>query len=266
MFGNNLKLLRKRKQKSQEEVSKALQLTRSTYSGYENSAAEPSIETLLAIGKYFKVSIDKLLKSDLSKFNESQWQDLENGFDVDITGKRMRILTTTIDDKDEEYIELIPEKAKAGYTAGFADPEYLKVLPTFQLPFLPKDKKYRSFPISGDSMPPVSDGAYVIGNYVENWQQIKDGYPYVFVTKNDGIVFKIAYNHIHENQTLQLCSTNPLYEPFEIHINEILEVWKFVNYISDDLPQMQLGDDTLTEAVLGIQRDVSHLKNVLKEK
>ena len=203
---------------------------------------------------------------NLSKLNEQQWGDLEKGYDVDITGKRMRVLATTVDENNEEYIELIPEKAKAGYTAGFADPEYLKVLPTFQLPFLPKNKKYRTFPISGDSMPPVSDGAYVIGSYVENWQQIKSGYPYIFVTKNDGIVFKIAYNHIEDNQHLQLCSTNPMYEPYEIHINEILEVWKFVNYISDDLPQMQLGDDTLTEAVLGIQRDVSHLKNVLKEK
>ena len=35
-IGNNLKLLRKRLKKSQEEVAQELNLTRSTYSGYEN--------------------------------------------------------------------------------------------------------------------------------------------------------------------------------------------------------------------------------------
>lgn len=265
MFGNNLKLLRKRRNNSQEEVAQSLGLTRSTYSGYENNAAQPNLDTLLSISNYFKISVDKLLKDDFTTYNVMQWKDLEEGLSVDITGKSMRVLTTTVDEHDEELIELIPEKAKAGYTSGFADPEYLKVLPTFQLPFLPKNKKYRSFPISGDSMPPVHQGSYVIGSYLDNWTQIKDGFPYIFVTKEDGIVFKIAYNNIHEHQSLQLCSTNPLYEPFEIHVNEILEVWKFANYISSELPQMQLGSDTLTEAVLGIQRDVSHLKNVLKE-
>ena len=47
-----------------------------------------------------------------------------------------------------------------GYTRGFADPEFVKVLPVFQLPFLSRDKKYRTFQISGDSMLPIPDGSY----------------------------------------------------------------------------------------------------------
>jgi len=47
VVGNNLKLLRKLAQKSQEEVAAALGLTRSSYSGYENGIAEPGIDTII---------------------------------------------------------------------------------------------------------------------------------------------------------------------------------------------------------------------------
>jgi len=46
MIGQNLKLLRKQFVKSQDEVSKALDLNRSTYSGYENAVAQPSIDII----------------------------------------------------------------------------------------------------------------------------------------------------------------------------------------------------------------------------
>ena len=54
MIGSNIKLLRNRKGKSQEEVATKLMLTRSSYSGYENEVAQPSIETLILISSYFE--------------------------------------------------------------------------------------------------------------------------------------------------------------------------------------------------------------------
>ncbi|MBK7131242.1 MAG: helix-turn-helix transcriptional regulator [Crocinitomicaceae bacterium] len=56
MIGDNLKLLRKRRGVSQEEIATELGLTRSTYSGYENGIAEPSIETLIKISAYYDMS------------------------------------------------------------------------------------------------------------------------------------------------------------------------------------------------------------------
>jgi hypothetical protein len=147
-------------------------------------------------------------------------------------------------------------------THGSIDPEYISVLPTFNLPFLKKDRKYRTFPIKGDSMPPVSDGSYVVAEYVENWNTVKDGFPYIVVTLDDGIVFKNVYKRLSDSQTFQLCSTNPLYEPYEVHANEIVEVWKFVNYISSDMPSVSFKESELTKAILDLQTDVKHLKNV----
>ena len=42
-IGKNLKLLRNRIKKSQEEVAQELNLTRSSYSGYENNVAQPNL-------------------------------------------------------------------------------------------------------------------------------------------------------------------------------------------------------------------------------
>lgn len=262
MIGENLKLLRKRRGVSQEEIATELGLTRSTYSGYENGIAEPSIETLIKISAYYDMSLDKFIKRDLTRISEKDWDKIARGIDVDLEGKHLRIIATSVDRDNNDNIELISEKARAGYTAGYADPEYISVLPTFQLPFLKKDRKYRTFPIKGDSMPPVSDGSYVIAEYVENWNNIKDGYPYIVITEDDGIVFKVLYKRLEDNQSFQLCSTNPLYSPYEVHATKILEIWKFVNYISSDMPVSAFKESELTRAILDLQAEVKHLKNI----
>ena len=154
-IGKNLKLLRNRLKKSQEEVATDLKLTRSSYSGYENNVAQPNLESLILFSDYYKMSIDDLVKKDLSNFNDNDWKKVDQGLHTDVKGQKLRVLTSMVDSNNEDLIELIPLKASAGYAAGYADPDYLKVLPTFHLPFLSKDRKYRSFPITGDSTPPV---------------------------------------------------------------------------------------------------------------
>lgn len=209
VFGSNIKLLRSRRGRSQEEAI-ALEVKRSSYSGYENGSAEPSFDLLVRMSEYFKVSVDKLLRDDLTALSESQIGVIERGGDIDLSGRRLRVLATTVNSEDRENVELVPEKAKAGYALGYADPEYISILPTFQMPFLARDRKYRTFQISGDSMPPVADGSWVTGEYEpQNWQTIRDGQPYIVITKEDGIVFKVVYNQLKDKGNLLLCSTNP---------------------------------------------------------
>lgn len=265
MWKENLKTLRKHYKKSQEEVANDLNLTRSSYSGYENGAAEPSLETLMQLCQYFNISIDQILKKDFSTFGESDWDALEKNLFVDAKGQKLRVLATVIDQNNEELIELIPEKARAGYVNGYADPEYLKVLPTFSLPFLSKEKKYRSFPIAGDSMPPVEDGSYVVGEFIQNWNNIKNGNPCIIVTKEDGIVFKIVNNYLEKEKSFQLCSTNPLYEPYFVKANDILEMWKFVNYISPKLPEVKIPTDDLVKTVKKLQNEISELNKIVRK-
>lgn len=264
-FARNIKLLRSRKKKSQDELATEMGLTRSSLSAYENGTAEPGFEALVRFSDHFNVSVDKLLKTDLSTISDGQLTEIEKGLDIDLSGNRLRVLTTVVDKDDRENIELVPVKARAGYTSGYADPDYIRVLPAFNLPFLDRQKKYRTFQVSGDSMPPVSNGSWVTGEYVQNWLHIRDKYPYIVVTKDEGVVFKIVYNKIKESKKLLLCSTNPAYEPYEISISDVLEVWKFTNYISAELPEPNLTKDELTSTVLNLQREVMQIKNTLRK-
>ena len=76
------------------------------------------------------------------------------------------------------------------------------------------------------------------GEYVLDWHDIHDKQAYIILTIDDGIVFKIVENHIADGY-LRLHSLNPVYEPFEIPVTEIKEVWKFVHYISSEMPENQ---------------------------
>src|SRR5688572_29202769 len=206
-FSTNIKLLRQRRNRTQDVVASDLGISRSTLNSYENgSNRNPTLDALMLFSKYLKVSIDTLVKVDMSRLSQFQLAELERGHDVSVTGSRLRVLATTVDSHNRENIEVVPLKAKAGYKNGYADPEFVKKLPVFQLPILFRERKYRMFQISGDSMLPIPDKSWVIGEYLENWYDISDGQPYVLLTQDEGIVFKIAYNQLKKKKSLLLKS------------------------------------------------------------
>lgn len=259
----NIKLLRKRKQRTQDDAATAIGLKRVSYTNIENGNALPSIESLMKLSDYFKVSVDTLLKINLSKLSEFQLSELERGNDVYIRGTNLRVVATTVDRNNRENIELVNEKAKAGYTNGFADPEYISELPKFQLPFLSQNKKYRAFQISGDSMLPIPDGAMITGEFVQNWHTINSGQAYIILTVSDGVVFKIVDNLLQHEGKLKLYSLNPIYEPFEVPVSDIKEIWKFINFISSEIPE-QSGTDAFAKTMLELKKDIEILKRKIK--
>lgn len=261
-FDSNIKLLRKRKKLTQDEVAGLLQMKRSTLSGYENRVAHPGLDVLLLFSDYYKIAIDTLLKVDLSTLSETQMRQLEQGEDVFIRGGNLRILASTVNAHNQENIELVPVKAQAGYTNGFADPEYISDLQVFQLPFLSGDKKYRTFQLQGDSMLPIPEKAWVTGEYVLDWKELKTGEACVVLTMDDGIVFKIIENRIEEEGKVILYSLNPLYEPYEIHASGIREIWRFIHFISQEIPEPVIPENQLVRTVAGLKQDMERLKRI----
>ncbi|MGB8491447.1 MAG: LexA family transcriptional regulator [Bacteroidales bacterium] len=259
-FASNIKFLRKRRGRTQDEVALALNLKRSTLSGYENGVAQPGIDILVSFSGYFNMSIDTLLKIDITMLSESQLGELERGYDAYVKGSNLRVLATTVDRQNRENIELVGEKAKAGYATGYADPEYIGELPVFRLPFLSDNRKYRTFQLKGDSMLPIPEGSWVTGEFLQDWRNITDGKACVVLTMNDGIVFKIVENNIAKDGKLILYSLNPLYEPYEVHINDVKEIWKFVNYISSQLPEPVLPEKQIYRSIAIMKNDLERIK------
>ncbi len=264
-FNSNIKILRQRRNRTQDLVATELGISRSTLNSYENgSIKNPTLEALMGFTKYFKISIDTLVKVDMSKLSGFQLSELEKGNDVYVTGSRLRVLATTVDSQNRENIEVVPLKAKAGYKNGFADPEFIKKLPTFQLPILFNDRKYRMFQITGDSMLPIPDKSFVIGEYLENWYDIKDGQAYVILTQDEGLVFKVAFNQLRKKKSLVLKSLNPEYEPYEVQANDVREVWKFCNYMSSELPEYTMDKGDILSKLVALEKDVKGIKSVLE--
>ena len=263
-FSSNIKVMRKRRGCTQDEAAVSMDMKRSTLSGYENSIAQPGMEALIRFSSYFNIAIDTLIKVDLSKIPESQLRQIERGYDVYMKGSNLRILATTVGNDNEENIELVSEKAKAGYKTGFADPEYISILPAFRLPFLSRQKKYRTFQISGDSMQPIPHGAFVTGVFIQDWNSIRDKDACIILTAEEGVVFKVVENRISSESKLILHSLNPLYDPYDIQVKEIREIWQFVHFISPEIPENSQAEAChLIESVKQLKEEVKAIQTRL---
>jgi hypothetical protein len=168
--------------------------------------------------------------------------------------------------KNKENIELVPEKAKAGYALGYADPGFISDLPRYQLPFLSQSKKYRTFQISGDSMLPIQEGSWVTGEFVQDWYNIQSGKPYIILTLDDGIVFKIVDNLLQDEGKLRLYSLNYFYKPYDLSVQDIKEVWCFTHFISSEMPDSNQSDDGLNQKIFELSREVEAIKQQINQK
>lgn len=213
----NIKHLRSIKKLSQERFAEELGWSRSMIGSYEEGRSEPPIDRLIDLSNYFDIPIDILVKQDLRLAKDTSF--------IEVGNKRV-LFPITVNEDNEDLIEIIPAKASAGYLAGYDDPEYIEQLQKIKLPFLPTGT-HRAFPIKGDSMLPVKDGAFVVGKFLENIDDVKNGKTYVVLTKDDGLVYKRVYKQIKENNTLLLSSDNKAYKPYEVKIENILELWEF---------------------------------------
>ena len=255
---SNMKFLRKQHGYTQEQLAEKLGIKRSLVGAYEEGRADPRLSNLTNMAQVFNTTVDLLINSDIATIDESDFNStgVHRGGDV---------LAITVDSEGRQNIELIPDKAAAGYTSGYSDPEYLKELPRFSLPFLPRHGTYRAFEINGDSMLPLLSGTIIIGEYVENLNYIKSGKTYVVVTRDDGIVYKRVFNYIDENGKLFLVSDNRQYEPYQLNADDVLEAWESKAYISIQFPDVKSDPDVsveqLTQMVMDLKQEVVRLKD-----
>ena len=258
----NIKFLRKQEGYTQQTFADALGIKRSLVGAYEEGRADPRISNLVKMSELFGIRIDDLIETSIHKMSEEEYAR----FRKEAPGQKFKVLAITVDEEDKENIEFIPQKAAAGYTNGFSDPDFLAELPRFQLPFLPDHNTYRAFEISGDSMLPIKSGTIVIGSYAENVNEIKNGKTYVLVTGSEGIVFKRVFNYIEEKGNLYLVSDNRQYSPYEVSPRDVHEIWEAKAFISVDFtdPNLESADlsvNELASMVIELKKEVSHLKS-----
>ncbi len=225
-IASNLKFLRKKHNLTQQQFADIMEIKRASVGAYEEDRADPKYDLLKKIADYYGLSMDELANDVI----DEKWKPIPKS-----NASNLRILSITVDQDDRENIELVPVKASAGYLNGYADPEYVKELPRFNLPMF-NQGTYRAFEIKGDSMLPLPSGSVIIGEYVENWHDIKSGQTYVVISKDEGIVYKRIGARFKEDKGLKLVSDNKVYEPYWVDAADILEIWKAKAFISTEFP------------------------------
>jgi len=250
VFSDNIRFLRDQKNLTQEALSEEIQLSRVRYSKYEGGRSEAPYEVLIRISKYFKVSIDLLLTVDIRKFPLEEM--------VNLPGNKI-LFPVAVDTEGNNFIEIVPQKASMGYLKGFSDPEFIESLQKMQLPFL-KNGKYRAFLADGDSMPPFADQSIIIGEYIEELEDLKSNKEYIFVT-NEGITYKTFLKRGKKFVTVS--ADNPFYEPYNIALEDIVEVWRYVRGIlpQDYKPYVLPDEANLKNLLLEAKKSISNLEN-----
>jgi transcriptional regulator with XRE-family HTH domain len=249
----NIKHLRALKKFSQERFADELGWSRSMVGSYEEGRSEPPIDRLIDLSNYFNIPIDILVKNDLRLAKDTSFIEVGN----------MRVLfPVTVNENNEDLIEIIPAKASAGYLSGYDDPEYIEQLQKIKLPFLPTGT-HRAFPIKGDSMLPVKDGSFVVAKFVDDIEDVRDGRTYVVLTREDGLVYKRVYNHIEEEDNLTLHSDNKMYMPYKVNIRDVLELWEFTCCINtQEYDEKELKLSSIASMFQNLKIELESIKNL----
>ena len=255
-WADNVKFLRQRKKLSQESMAESLKISRSKLNAHENGhTVNPPVEDLFRFSDYFKISIDALLKIKLAQLGELKLRELEAGKDVYMAGGNIRVLAITVDKNDRENVEYVPIKAKAGYKAGYNDPEFIASLPKYSFPDLPRTGTFRMFPTVGDSMLPIPEGSDILARYIQDWTNIKSGTLCIVIFKGEqDFVFKKV--SMQNEGILLLESFNEVYKPYTASVENVLEIWQFERFVSKDIPERASDLQELKSMILDLRREI----------
>ena len=243
--GKNIRYLRKLRGWTQDQFANKLKIKRSLLGAYEEERAEPRLDVMKNICSLFKLSFEDLLLKDLTLSKDG-------GSYID----RRRALKNSA---EKNEIQFVPVKAAAGYLAGYADPEFLDELNTFTLPMLAPGF-YRAFEIVGDSMIPTPSGSVIVGEKVEDLEDIRNNNAYIVVSRNGGIVYKRIARNNKVKDKLTLVSDNPQYEPYQINTEDVIEVWKAQMILTKAQTQQRWDVNQLAGMVTTLQEQVTSLK------
>src|SRR6187402_425000 len=202
--GQNLKYLRKLRGWTQEEFAVKLGIKRSLIGAYEEERADPRLDVLEIVCEMFKLTLDEVLLKDLSNASQNY-----------MAKRRQQKMMSA----ERNVIHFVPVKAAAGYLAGYADSEFIDELNTFTLPML-AGGDYRAFEIIGDSMLPTPSGSIIVGEKIENTEDVKNSQAYIVVSRNEGIVYKRVEKNNRSKNKLTLVSDNPQYQPYQVNAED----------------------------------------------
>ncbi|RYZ23016.1 MAG: helix-turn-helix domain-containing protein [Chitinophagaceae bacterium] len=258
-FAQNLKHLRKRSARTQEQLGQVIQLGRTTIANYEAGFSSPTDpEVLIRLSHVFGVSIDELLTRDLSQAfsNTTPAQDTQAASAgsplTDFIRHRQVLYETTlklhhsmgtpnvivVDSQGEEKIVFVPKEEAVFYSERRKESSWLGSLPLYALPGLQPDT-HRMFEVADGAMcPRFTPGDRIVCRWVGALDDLRDGHVYLVVTQG-GLWLRRVLNRLSEQGCLQLVADEPTAvppsAPTNVRRDDLLELWSVEWVISANL-------------------------------
>lgn len=174
-IGKNIKKIRTVKKINQADFADLFGLARASVGGYEEGRAEPKIDTIIAIANHFGISIDMLLKKELT-VNELYRFDIFKPELHQLAEPEMPL--AKIGD-----IPYLPAAQVGEFVLQQGATALTSQLPQLALPFLPKEN-HTAFEVFEPNAPaPFIIGDILIGKKLGPKSKPKDGLYYMVLGK-----------------------------------------------------------------------------------
>jgi len=248
-FAQNLKWLRKKNHKSQNDIALIVDKRPTAISSWENNLSEPSFEDLFKISDYFGIKMGDFLDSNLDEEQTPVKSDIETV--LSLHGNKSNIKFNVYD---------FESKAAAGEALFLMEEDKFNKEPNLQLPYLGPGTHIR-VPIGGDSMhSTLKDGDKAVATLINEKSEIRQGYIYIILDKQEGIVCKRIY--LDDEYTLTFVSDNEIYTPYKRHWSDIISIFRVREIHSTDL-RPYFTD--LRKEMREIRSEMEHLKQVISK-
>lgn len=247
-IGKNIRKIRTVKKLSQAAFAELFSLARPSVGAYEEARAEPKVDTIIQIANYFGISVDSLLKKELTI------NDLYN-FNVHLREEGKGGAGEKENNVDVNFIKsvLVPKDKQIEYIVHINNLDFVSSLPKVLIP-KHQTKNTRAFELTRDDMHNnfygLNLGDLVFGRKMNTPLKFINNKLYVIITNEKIIIRRV----MPKGNQLELIPDNSNYDLIEIKNKEVIEAWEVTGYFSQKI-----------EAPTLISERVSHLEDQFDE-
>jgi hypothetical protein len=109
-------------------------------------------------------------------------------------------------------------------------------------------------------MLPTPSGSVIVGEKAEAIDDVKNNTACIVVSRNEGIVYKRVVKSNRIKNKITLVSDNPVFHPYTMNEEDVLEMWPAKAVISKVNMQQQWDMHQLANIVSDLQNQVTTLK------
>ena len=227
-IGSNIKKIRKLKKLSQADFAQLFNLARPSVGAYEEGRSEPKIDTIVEISNIFGISIDLLLKKELTVNDlfkiESFNKKMDQAHVKKGKGRKIELHIIQHDQYSDYIININNKDFITSKTESITIPKITEakgVLRVFEM-----NHHYMSQNNEG-----LRAGDYLLCVLTSNFVEER---VYLIVINNE---IKIARLIKLAETSLELAPDNNHYPPFTIDKNQITEAWEVLGAYTSHLPK-----------------------------